>query len=979
MPTTEATSRQSFPAGDGGRLPDRRASWTPAWRVRLAWLLFFASGMAGLMYEVVWVRELTARLGAGVYAVSAVLAAFMGGLAVGAVLAGRVADRLRNPLLDYAILDLLIGGTAWALPAVWGIVEQADARAYAVLGESSAALAAARFCAAAVVLLIPTTLMGATLPCLSHAIVSPGVATGGRVGGLYAANTLGAVAGAFLSGFWLLELLGVSGTAQAAAVLNVAAGLGALWLWGVVRRQSAGSAETPAEAPALPSLASEPHRESGPAQRARSDADVDASAAAIGLVFAGAFLTGFVALAAEILWSRSLAFVFDDPLKNTTYCFSAMLTVFLAGLGLGSALIARFVDKASSPLRLYGWLLALQAAAVALSVLVLDQLRFRPAAPPPADLATMVAANIARTAAVLGLPTLLMGMTFPVAVRIAATSGDVARRVGGLYGVNTLGSVAATVAAPFLIVPLVGVAQGLVALAAILASMAVIVVGQTGGRQTRWAALLALAGFVPAVGLYHARYHSDVMPLAAGESLLHVEESAVATVTVVENDRGERRVCVDGVPVAGTSRVMQTDQKSLAHLPLALCSAPRAALTVGFGSGGASYSFLLHSELERVHCVEICPAVVRAAPFLTQANHGFLERGDSRYRLILDDARAYLRCTREQYDVISTDCTDLRYKSSANLYDLEYFGLCRQRLTPGGMVVVWMPLGGLSDRMFRATLRTFHRVFPETAVFYMHNEWTHYVLLVGWRDRVAIDFGRVVKVLAEPKVRADLAEIGLADPCKLLATFVTAGPPLTDYLRGDLVNTQDRPVLEFEGPRHLGGLRTTVDANLKALLKVRGRVTDWIVPGSIDRDEREQLERYAEAVWPILAAQRYEMNLDIEKATRSYLQALEATPEDGELRRALEFQRFRPLAEQGNITVWLLLGRSLQLQNRHSEALAYFSRYFDGCDRLAAGESGVTDERVRDAIERQARAWQVNARGWQQESKSELERNPGTP
>lgn len=938
------------------------------WPLACVQLLFFVSGAAGLVYEVVWVRELTARFGSGVYAVGAVLASFMGGLALGATLFGRIADRLARPLLVYALLELLIAATAQTVPALMWIPELVDRGAYALLGDSTATLALERFAAACIVLLIPTTLMGATLPCLSRTIVSHNAVLGGRVGGLYAANTLGAVAGAFLSGFWLLEKMGISGSGRVAGLLNIVSALGAFWLAfrtrrdlpRPVRRSEAASAGQQAIPPEIS------------AEGARREPLGDPSRLVPRLVFVGAFVTGFVALAAEILWSRSLMFVFDGPLKNTTYCFSAMLTVFLAGLGLGSALMARFADGARQPLRLYGLLVALQGATVALSVVILDVLQFRAAAPPSSTLTALVAANFARTAAVLALPTLFMGAAFPVAVRLAATAGNVARQVGGLYGVNTLGSVAATIVTPFLIVPFAGVATGLVILAGILMLLATIIVASTGRWRVAWLPLALLAGFIPVASLCHARLNTGHAALQPGESLVHFEESAVATVTVVQNGRGERRICVDDVPVAGTSTIMQTDQKSLAHLPMALCRTPRAALSVGFGGGGASYSFLLHDDLERVHCVEICPAVVRAAPFLTAANHGFLERRDPRYRLIFDDARAYLRCTSEQYDVISTDCTDLRYKSSANLYDLEYFDQCRRRLNPGGLVVVWLPLGGLSDRMFRATLRTFHRVFPETAVFYMHNEWTHYVLLAGWRERVEIDFSRVMAVLSKPAIRDDLAEIGLADPCKFVATFVTAGRPLAAYLDGDLLNTQDAPVLEFEGPRHMAGFRETVDANLKTLLNSRVSVFDWIVPGTIDARQSERLNRYVQAVLPTLKAQREEMNLDIEAATRSYLMALAATPEDESLRRALEFPKFVPLAEQGNPTVWLLLGRSRQVQERHREALRYFERYFDGCERLEQCEGGITDPEVRLAAIRQARIWRAQAVEWRQMSRAEI-------
>lgn len=931
----------------------------------LACILFFASGMAGLIYEVVWVRLLTTIFGSGIYAISAVLAAFMAGLSLGAVCLGPWSDRLSRPLAFYAVLEILIAGTGLLVPSVLGHLAGLESWAYARWGQSSTVLTACRFTAALGLLLVPTTLMGATLPVMARALVRGSEHLGTRVGALYAMNTAGAIAGTFLSGFYFLGRFGVARTELIAVLLNLLAGAGALALCVVFYGRR--STDRPLEIVASPA-------DQSPAARTAPSRQ-DAGRSASGLVLASAFVTGLVALAAQVLWSRSLVFVFDNSLKNTTYCFSAMLTVFLTGLALGGAAIGVVIDRLSAPLKVYGALISALGVSIALSAVLLREPALSGTGTDAAGGAFSMSASIARmmfqSAVVLGVPTLLMGMAFPAAVKAIACQTQVGRDVGWLYGLNTAGAVLGSLAAAFVVVPLFGLTHGLLLLGMVDVAAGVFIVWRAepsvprriGSVLLPVAAVGAVAAWLPPRGALES--------LQPGESLIHYEESPVATVSVIEDEFGHRRICVDDVPVAGTSSIMQTDQKSLAHLPMALVKNPRAALTVGFGSGGASHSFLLHDALEQVDCVEICPAVVRAAPYLTDANHGLLERGDPRYRVILDDARAYLRYTDRVYDVISTDCTDLRYKSSANLYDLEYFQLCRERLRRGGVVTVWMPLGGLSQEMFRLTLRTFHRAFPEMGVFYMHNEWTHYVLLVGWRDSMSIEFRRIWAVAEEPDVRADLAEIGMDDPFKLLATFVTGGSPLRRLLAGDEVNTQDRPVLEFEGPRQA----RTPDAaprNLAQLLRYRTSVLPWIVPESMTAEQFARFEQYERAVPYILAGQRYENNYDLEAATRAYLAALELTPEDRHLRDALEFARFRPLANQ-NPTVWAMLGRSQQIQGNHPRAVEMFDRYFTGYKALATAREERPDDSIAVAIARQTFAWFETASRWRYECLTHLQ------
>lgn len=923
-----------------------------AWSLPLVYGVFFASGAAGLIYEIIWVRMLTATFGASLYAMGVVLTAYMGGLAFGAAAIGRVADRMHRPLPVYGVLELVIGASGWVVP--WGLscLHMVDSWAHAQWGQNFAVLTTCRFLAALVLLGIPTTLMGATLPVVSRALVRTAGHLGRRVGSLYAVNTLGAVSGAFVAGFFLLAQLGLSGSTHIAVGLNVAAGLTA-----IVLSRHFESAALPDDAHPLEPEA--PHR-----CEMKSRPDAAGREAAFRLVLMGAFLTGAVSLAAQVLWARSLAFSFD-VLKNTTYCFSAMLTVFLAGLAIGSAAVGIIVDRFRSPLGVYGGMLCGLGLAIAGSVLLLGvrfdgEIDLDPVTQ-RIPLAGAVWRTIRQAILVLGPPTLLMGMIFPVGVKAVGRTGAVGRQVGWIYSWNTAGAVVGSLAAPFVVVPLLGLTNGLLALAGVvlLAGLGILAAAAVSrGRLILTAAVLVAV--IAGIGGWNAR-RGGLVRLRPGEKLVYYSEEAVATVSVIENGSGDRRICVDDVPVAGTSAMMQTDQKSLAHLPMLLADDPRSALTVGFGSGGASYSYLLHDRLEKVCCVEICPGVVEAAPWMTAANHGFLNSADPRYEIVFDDARAYLRYTNEAFDIIATDCTDLRYKASANLYDLEYFTYCREKLRPGGVVVVWMPLGGLSDEAFRMTLRTFLEIFPEMAVFYMHNRWTHYVLLAGWRDELSIDFRRFREALEESDVRSDLAEIGLTNPYKLLATFVTAGSALRSYLEGAALNTEDRPVLEFEAPKYASG-NQTAQSNLRALMRYRVSVRPWIDPDSITDAELAALARFESAVPLILAGQFHERNMDVGAATAAYLAALKRTPEDMFLRQALEFPWLKRLAEQGNPTAWLLLGRSTQLQGRFEAALDRFRRYDGALEAIR----GATDPLQAD-MERQALSWQPTARIWRRE------------
>ncbi len=512
-------------------------------------------------------------------------------------------------------------------------------------------------------------------------------------------------------------------------------------------------------------------------------------------------------------------------------------------------------------------LLALAAAAPRIDALI----------PPDASWLSLLATSLLKSAVTMLLPTLLFGATFPVALRLVSGSPAVAVLVGRVYAANTWGALAGAAAAGFVLIPLLGIRGTLLACA--LTNVLLAIVAWTGLRapathvaaglsRLRWAAALAATVLVgAAVTAAEAYLHRT----AGSERIVYYAEGNTATVSVVREVSGTKTLYIDKVPVAATDPIMQTDQKTLAHLPMLLHPDPRRVLTVGFGSGGASWSFTRHDRLEGLDCVEIDPAVFGAAPHLQESNHAVWQ--DSRFRLIIEDARSYLAYTQQQYDVISTDCTDLRYKSNASLYTTEYFGLCRRRLRANGMVVVWMPLGGLDEGMFKLALRTFRSVFPHATLWYLSNYPTHYALLVGSTTPLRLDARRVVERLAEDDVRQDLAEIGLDRPAKILAGLLLDEAAYAAYVGEGPINSDRYPLLEFIAPRR--AYRFALSQNLASLAMRQRPVEPLLDATAVNADLLTAVRRAAAAAPALLAG-----HVTYQRGTFEYASAL------GEYRRA---------------------------------------------------------------------------------------------
>ena len=969
------------------------------------------------MYEVIWSRLVTYRFGATLDAVTTVLVAFMGGLALGAWLFGRLADRMRRPLAMYGWLEIAIGLSVALLPLGLYVIMPLYRGIVAWDPDALLVHRIARFLMVVVMILIPTTAMGATLPALSRFLTARREALGLNVGGLYALNTIGALLGAFSAGFFFIISLGVFGTLYLAVALNILVGSAAIWASRAMRE------DIPVAPPETASTAAAPTDDASPRRPGSGLArTLDPGLTRFTLYIYA--VSGFLALAYQVVWFRALVFNFEF-LKNTTYSFSAMLTVFLAGIGLGSAVMTRFVDRLDRPYLTFGLLQILIAAGGIFSFLAIrhgfgDLVGFTPGPDGSVDWVSLVLLLFAQTGVAILPATLAMGLLFPVAVRCYVGRADhVGEEVGTLYAFNTVGNILGATLASFLIIPALGIAWSIIGLAlcSLMLGLAMIWRGAELGSTGRLGWTLgpvAVFVLVLAIRIPH-EFPIPMQAFSEYERLVYYADGSLGTISVVENSKRERTIYVDNVGVAGTDPMLLTDQKSLAHVPMLMVPEPRNVLTVGFGSGGASYSFSTWPMLEHIHCVEIDPTVVRAAYTLTASNWGIVmpklatpdgraaypmsrevaermerygrdflpaplrgvtgwvgaerhelivdERGrptrpdivgyfthEPRFRIILDDARSYLQSTTFQYDIIATDCTDLRYKTNANLYDLEYFRICRERLTDQGMVVVWMPLGGLRLDIFQTALKTFAEVFPNMTVWYMNNEPTHYILLIGWKGEAVIDVDLMKSRLAQTgEAREDLAELNLDSLEKLLSCYLTDTRAL-DF--GDVpINTENYPIIEFLSPKFGYSEEPLLD-NLRWLAENQNDITP-LLRGSEETlaEMAATLPRWFEAVPHILDGHEEYRRIATREAALHYMEAIRLVPEDRATRRLLDFPEVRLLAESNRSSAsWYMVeyGLLMSVQGRDAEALTWLERAIrtvPPADQLtdAAGHKALRD------------------------------------
>lgn len=759
--------------------------------------LFFLSGASALIYEVVWSRLLGFIFGGTAFAIATVLAAYMAGLALGSFYFGRRIDRSGHPLKLYALLEGGIALWAMILPFVLAGLNQVYGLLYRQMHPDAYTLSLIRFAFSFLALLVPTTLMGGTLPVLAKLLERSGGRIGVKTGLLYGINTVGAVVGTAVAGFWLIPALGMQISTGIAIAFNLAVtGLAFIIQRAMVRAQAA--------APAVPETAG-----AGPLELHAASVKRGAL-----LVYA---ISGFAAMAYQLAWTKVLSGV----LGTTTYAFSAMLTTFLFGLSIGALLMARLADR-HEPARLLAWtqlaigffgLLALPLFGNLPYVFIYFFKTWGPAWGP------QTAAKFAICAATMLIPTLLMGGTFPLVARIYADdTRRMGRQVGELYAANTIGAIAGSFLAGFVLIPWLG-RQGTILTAAALnvisgAGLYLLIRSALGGRA-RVAALATLALIVPvavvgarawdkdvvASGAYvYAELYSKQKDLYASihdQTRLFYEEETEAIIAVY---RAESVVSLrtNGKVEASSSGDMLT-QKMISHLPLLYLDGPADLCMIGLASGISLGSTLAHPQVRRADCIEMLGGMREASSHFKRYNHDCL--ADPRAHLIINDGRNHLLLTDSSYDVIISQPSNPWIAGISTLFTREFFALGKKRLRPNGIFCQWVQMYQMSRDDFASVLKTFHEAFPHMAI------WSGApgdIILVGSERPLTLDYRRLAEAMAIPTVRADLADVGVVDVVGFLQNYVGA-EGARDALRapGARTITDDNLLLEFSMPRNL--------------------------------------------------------------------------------------------------------------------------------------------------------------------------------
>jgi spermidine synthase len=845
-------------------------------------VLYAASGAAALIYEVVWTRLLTLQLGHTVAAASTVLAAFMGGLACGAWLAGVYLTRRRSHvgqvgqvgqvvgsetyqthsthptylLRSYAALEIAIAACALALPfALRGTVPLL-AWAYAD-GTAPIRFGLLRVAISLTLVGIPAAAMGATFPIAADWL-SSSRAQRSPASVLYAANTVGAALGALAAGFWLIPAVGLRATTGVGVALNVVAAVGAWW----ISKSYAELAES-----------TEPRKTRADAKpKTRKALRVprvlrETFSPSPRLAWLAVSVSGFSALVYEVAWTRLLALVIGP----TTYAFSTMAAAFIAGLALGSAAGTPLSRRVARPSVWLAWmLLAGAVASMTAAWYAASRLPFVVAAQvgdPAAAFSNIVGAQALAVGLLLLPSTMALGATFPLALAVAAMSEQtIARDAARVYVANTLGAILGALLAGFVLIPSLGLRSAFqfAAIVSALGGAACWIATQTRNHETKrffvlsWfrgrsvllpgtvgAAAIALIVALPrwdhellASGAYkYAPYlqSADLETVLRAGTLEFYKEGAAGTVSV-KRLTGVRSLAIDGKVDASNGADMLT-QRLLGLLPMLLHGNARSVAIIGLGSGVTVGSALAPGTVQRADVIEISPEVVDASRFFDPESGRVLAQ--PAVRLIVGDGRSHLLLTPRKYDVIVSEPSNPWMAGVSALFTREFFQAARERLEPGGLLCQWAHTYDISPDDLKSIVRTFAAVFPQ-GTMWLVGEGD--LLLIGARDG-AID-ARLAGLAAKCREGATPAALSTVSvdpahaPFSLLSLYAGGPRDLVRYAGDARLQTDDGMALEYSAPRGIYG-RSTSD-NAADLRKVATQL-----PGAV----REALGSATDADW----------------------------------------------------------------------------------------------------------------------------------
>lgn len=734
----------------------------------LIYSLFLLSGVSGLIYQIVWTRMLVLVFGNTMLATSTVLSAFMGGLAAGSYVLGKYIDRKPRPLIRvYAALEAGIGIFALFFPLVIDAATPLYAWLYDSASGNIVSLNLIRFFVCFLIIGVPTFLMGGTLPVLIKRFTEVEEKIGFQTGFLYGLNTVGAVAGTFACGYFLLRVMGMEKTTWIAVAINLGVALVA-WMLGRNAREQA--AETPKRVePANDAIHS----------------GLALSPFAVKMVLISIGISGFCALAYEVFWTRMLNLF----LHNNIYSFTAILGTFLIGIAVGSLFYARFLSRSKNPIGIFIWL-QLGIGAISYATPFIFQL-FHSRLYNSFD----EALTLAKTALIMIGPTIMMGIAVPLAIQICRKGiNKEGTSVGTVYAVNTVGAIFGAFVAGFILLPEVGLSYGVLIVSSLNFVAAALPLIAISAPQKRAVRVLLLGGVIVLLavlsptdlfrGLFQkAHPHADIV---------YYKEGEVANVLVYDfNKLGYKDFHLNAVNEA-SSRLWHVQLfKLLGLLPTVVHEDPSDALMIAFGAGMSAGATA--SNVESIDCVDLNPDIRGIAEAYTRENLDVINQPN--FHQVVNDGRNALLLSPRKYSMIISDATNPKMFDSWTLYSKEFYELTKERLKPGGIFCQWALIPLPADAI-KVIFNTFRSVYPHMSVWVIHG--SSQILMLGTPERLNIDYADLSKRLDPLYEKSGLAEFGIETPEKFLSFFALGEEGVGKMLEGfDKVSTDDLPYAQF--------------------------------------------------------------------------------------------------------------------------------------------------------------------------------------
>ena len=745
-------------------------------------ILFFLSGFSALVYEITWGRKLSLIFGTDTYGISTILTVFFTGLALGSYLYTKILSKksrfTQNPLFLYALLEFGIGIYALLSPLIFEGIKLVQSGFWQIFTPTFGSFNFFIFLLSIFSLIIPTTLMGATLPAIIASTDK------NKAGFLYGINTLGAVFGVFLSGFFMIVVLGINQSIFLTAAVNILISLLAFRL-------------------------SKSHQPFNHKPFNHQSSIINHKS----LIIFSYSLSGFAAIGLEVLWTRVLTLT----IGGSTYAFTVILSAFLIGIALGSLISTRFFSRTRRPLL---WFAILQFILGALVIFSLPLLSNLPLTILPvfrifgSDFGLLQFGIFLLSALVIFLPAFIMGMAFPFVIK--AFSSEV-NLIAQLYAGNTIGGVFGSLTAGFILIPAFGTPKSIFfmgALYLVIASLIflkieinnlkksvpvfiTIMILTVGFRLATWNKYLFTSGLFVQPDLYSNLNSEQVLKKIKKSSILFEKEGIGSLISVKKDTDGNLNMQINGKTDASTGSDME-NQVLLGQLPLLLHPNPKEVLIVGLGSG-ITLGSMLSYPVTQVDAVEIEKEVVTAARLFKNYNNNALE--DKRTNIIIADGRNFLAATKQKYDVISSEPSNPWLSGSSKLFTKEYFKLLKNAAKQDGIVLQWINMYAISIGGLQSVINAYLESFPEVMAFGI--PVSNDLILLGSAKPVKIDLRSLESKFKNEKIKNDLAKASISESFEILARFYLDKKALKKIALGAPVNTDNHPFLEFTAPKKL--------------------------------------------------------------------------------------------------------------------------------------------------------------------------------